>query len=219
MDPVLPGQTSLGGYALGPSFGTLIGIGLWRVIIPVLAVVLTISSAAYAHRPIIAGSRAPDPESAPRISDPSVSRVLYFELTDQSPVQWFVIENDRPWEIPVLLGVPVGKDVGVSNPVLTLFGEGLGRRSRHSSDDRTTAGGEHGLAHALSDWGSKRFLRTHHGDGVADPRRHAASSSRDRHVFWRRHRRRRRWGQGVGRHRPTGRVYMAGCRAPTGLDP
>lgn len=125
MDPVLPGQTSLGGYALGPSFGTLIGIGLWRVIIPVLAVVLTISPAAYAHRPIIAGSRAPDPESAPRISDPSVSRVLYFELTDQSPVQWLVIENDRPREIPVLLGVPVGKDVGVSNPVLTLFGEGL----------------------------------------------------------------------------------------------
>src|SRR5690606_659098 len=95
MDPVLPGQTSLGGYALGPSFGTLIGIGLWRVIIPVLAVVLTISSAAYAHRPIIAGSRAPDPESAPRISDPSVSRVLYFELTDQSPVQWLDRKSTR----------------------------------------------------------------------------------------------------------------------------
>ena len=104
--------------------------GLWtgfgRASLLVLLMVLGISSAAYANRPIFAGTRASSPDAAVRFSDPSISRVIYYELTDEAPVQWFAVESDKRQELRVLLGVPAGLSRKPANPVVVLFGPGLG---------------------------------------------------------------------------------------------
>lgn len=91
----------------------------------VLVLLVCVHGTALAHRPIFAQSSAVDPQSAVRIEDPSVSHVIYFELEGREEVQWFVIENDRPREVPIQVGVPMGAARGMSNPVVTLFEPGF----------------------------------------------------------------------------------------------
>lgn len=127
MEPAEPGQTTLGGLALGRD-SVQSKIGLARTALLVFTSVLILSWATSAHRPLIAGPGASDPNSAPRLSNPSISRVIYYELDNRGDVQWFVIENDRPREVPVQLGVPLGSPLESAQPVIVFFGPGLDGR-------------------------------------------------------------------------------------------
>lgn len=91
----------------------------------VLALVLCLSGASSAHRPLFPGPQAAHPGSAVPIADPAVSYVIYSELTAEAPRTWFVFENDRPREIAVQLGVPEEPRKKVTEPVVVLFGPGL----------------------------------------------------------------------------------------------
>lgn len=104
-------------------------VGPWggwgRLSLGVLLVVIGVCAAAYANRPYFAGSRASDPPSAIRFSEPSVSRVIYYELTNRAPVQWFAIDNDKPRELQIQVGIPAGLAREEVDPVIVLFGPGL----------------------------------------------------------------------------------------------
>lgn len=128
----VPGQTTMGGSALGPqpcSCAWVESLSLWagwgRVLLITLLALIGITSVAHANRPYFAGSAAAGPQSAVRFPDPSVSRVIYYELTAQAPVQWFAIENDQPQELQLQVGVPAGLSREGADPVIVLFGPGL----------------------------------------------------------------------------------------------
>lgn len=89
-----------------------------------IALVLSFPEVTSAHRPLFTNTRAEDPDSAIRIPDPSVSHVIYAELTEESPYKWFVFETDRPLVIPLQLGVPSGVSQGAIRPMVALFGPG-----------------------------------------------------------------------------------------------
>lgn len=91
----------------------------------VLTLVLCLTGATSAHRPLFPGPRAADPDSAVRIADPAVSYVIYSELTEETPYTWFVFENDAPREVAVQLGLPEEPRRHVARPVVVLFGPGL----------------------------------------------------------------------------------------------
>lgn len=108
--------------------GAVGGTGFSGAAVAAVLLVLGASSPALANRPSFAGSGAPSPGAAVRFSDPSVSRVIYYELTADAPVQWFAVESDRPQELRVQLGVPVGPSQVAGEPALALFGPGLDGR-------------------------------------------------------------------------------------------
>jgi len=83
--------------------GAVGGTGFSGAAVAAVLLVLGASSPALANRPSFAGSGAPSPGAAVRFSDPSVSRVIYYELTADAPVQWFAVESDRPQELRVQL--------------------------------------------------------------------------------------------------------------------
>ncbi len=87
----------------------------------IITLVLAVREAALAHKPLFADRSASDPNAAVRILDPTVSHVIYFELDERSPVQWFVIENDKPRAIPIQVGVPIGRARASAEPAVMLF--------------------------------------------------------------------------------------------------
>lgn len=87
--------------------------------------VLCFAQSALAHRPLFAGPKATDPASALRIADPSVSHVIYAELTHDAPHRWFVFDNDKPRQIKLQIGVPAGKVQVPAKPTVAIFGPGL----------------------------------------------------------------------------------------------
>lgn len=91
----------------------------------VLALALALSGAASAHRPLFSGTKAAHPDAAVRIADPSVSHVIYAELTAGAPQSWFVLDTAGPREVAVQLGVPAEPRRQVADPVVVLFGPGL----------------------------------------------------------------------------------------------
>lgn len=136
---------------MGPQRGVLSKTGLVRASLLALASVLCISWTTFAHRPLFAGSSALDPDTAPRITDPSVSHVIYFELESRGAVQWFIIENDKPREVPVQLGVPSGSSQGAVDPVLILFGPGFTDRPEGVAIDPPQGEGTGALALSRAD--------------------------------------------------------------------
>lgn len=89
-----------------------------------LFIVVCYSQGASAHRPIFSGTRATDPSSAVRISDPTISHVIYSELTAEAPHRWLVFYNDGPQEVAFQAGLPEGIRQQV-DPIIILFGPGL----------------------------------------------------------------------------------------------
>lgn len=90
----------------------------------VFTLTLLLPEAAFAHRPLFTNTDASDPGSAIRIPDPSVSHVIYAELTEGEPHRWFVFDNDNPQEVPMQVGVPVAVSQGDIEPSIMLFGPG-----------------------------------------------------------------------------------------------
>lgn len=107
------------------------GAELKKLLSAVFAVVMCaffaagFSPAALAHEPVFAGPQAEDPRSAPKFSDPSSARVVYFDLSRQNPTQWFALENDKPRELAVKVGVPAGVSRQPGDPTVVWFGPGL----------------------------------------------------------------------------------------------
>lgn len=96
-----------------------------RLIVSVtFAMILILSAGAAAHRPLFTNSDTSDPESALRVPNPSTSHVIYAELTESDPVQWFVFEIEKPQEIPILIGVPAGISPDDFRPGVVLLGPG-----------------------------------------------------------------------------------------------
>lgn len=91
----------------------------------VLALVLWLSGVGSAHRPLFSGTDASNPDSAMRFPDPSVSHVIYYELTVEAPYRWFVFENEKLREVAIQLGVPAGEPGEGIDPVMLLFGPGF----------------------------------------------------------------------------------------------
>lgn len=95
------------------------------LLILILGVIFGSGQVASAHRPLFSNPSAGRQSGAIRIADPSVSHVIYMELTAEVPMGWFVLENDGSLDVDVQLGVPVGPaDKGV-DPVIVLLGPEL----------------------------------------------------------------------------------------------
>lgn len=87
-----------------------------------VATLLFLSVKTAAHRPLFTDSRSGEPESAVRIADPSTSHVIYAALTEAEPVQWFVLQNEKPQKVPLTIGVPSGISADDFRPVIIIFG-------------------------------------------------------------------------------------------------
>lgn len=94
--------------------------------VAVLPILLTLSLAPVtsAHRPLFANTDASHPDAALRIPDPSVSHVVYAELTDEHAQKWFVFQNEKPREVPIKVGIPAAVSQGEFRPTVVLFGPG-----------------------------------------------------------------------------------------------
>lgn len=140
---------------MGLHVGELAWVGLRRALVLAVALVIGLSAAAHANRPFFPGSRASNPESAVRFSDPSVSRVIYYELSSRAPVQWFAVESERPQELRIQVGVPAGVSRVAAAPGIVLFGPGFAGRPDGLSIDPPQGAG--GVALALRG-GPERFF-------------------------------------------------------------
>lgn len=100
------------------------GNGIVCPLVVVLAVFFVFADVAWAHRPLFAEATGSEPDSALRISDPSVSHVMYVKLTEDEPQKWFRFDNHVPREVPVQVGIPVAVAEGAAEPVVRFFGPG-----------------------------------------------------------------------------------------------
>lgn len=95
--------------------------GSWVAFVCVVGVlVVVLSGPASAHRPLFSGDGGGSPETAVRVPDPTVSHVLYFELTDETPHFWFVFDLEHPSRLPVQLAVPAGVGSRNTEPVVRI---------------------------------------------------------------------------------------------------
>lgn len=101
-----------------------IKLDTFLIVLAALAMILIFSVGASAHRPIFTNPRTGDPDYAVRVADPTTSHVIYAELTESDPIQWFVFENEKPQEVPLLIGVPSGVSPDDFRPSVVLFGPG-----------------------------------------------------------------------------------------------
>lgn len=81
--------------------------------------------AAFGHRPIFTDDAATGPETAVRFADPSISQVVYREITEKTPQIWLAFTAPEDFELFVQIGVPVLERLKDFRPNLALVGPGL----------------------------------------------------------------------------------------------
>ena len=79
-------------------------------------------SQAQAHRPIFSERAATGPETAVWIAQPSVSQVIYREITDASPQVWLALDAQEGFELFVQIGVPVIPRLKDFRPAMKVVG-------------------------------------------------------------------------------------------------
>jgi monofunctional biosynthetic peptidoglycan transglycosylase len=97
----------------------------YRLVIPIMGFALVCTDVAEAHQPILSDGSAVDAETAIELDDIQVSRVLYHELSEDSPQLWLTFEIEETQELLVQLGVPAIDRLAEFRPVLALVGANL----------------------------------------------------------------------------------------------
>lgn len=95
-----------------------------RLTLLVIIAFLVVSVHASAHRPLFVEAEAARPEGALRVKNPTVSHVLYIQLTDEAPQKWFVFDVEAPREVEMKVGLPTAVGQGDFRPQVALFGPG-----------------------------------------------------------------------------------------------
>lgn len=91
-----------------------------------LAAVVCCASYASAHVPIFSNGSAVGPESAYDVNEPTVSRVVYHEMTESAGQVWVTFEGQAGTRVPFRLGVPLIDRLADYRPALAVLGPGLG---------------------------------------------------------------------------------------------
>lgn len=86
--------------------------------------ILTAGSAV-GHVPVFSDGSAVGRETAIRLEDVTISRVIYHEVTEAAPQVWATFEANAATRIPVRLGVPMIDRLASLRPVVVIFGPGL----------------------------------------------------------------------------------------------
>jgi len=81
-------------------------------------------SGARAHRPIFSEAAATSPETAVWIAQPSVSQVIYREITKASSEVWLALDAEEGFELFVQIGVPVLVRLKDFRPAIKVVGPG-----------------------------------------------------------------------------------------------
>ncbi|GMU24074.1 MAG: hypothetical protein AMXMBFR13_41510 [Phycisphaerae bacterium] len=96
-----------------------------RMSIAAAAGVLFLSGAARAHQPIFPEGAHSDPANAVEIEDPTLSQVVYSELSPSAPQLWLTFELEAGQELYVQLGVPAIDRLEGYRPSVAVVGPGL----------------------------------------------------------------------------------------------
>ena len=83
---------------------------------------VVLCSQAQAHRPIFSEKAATAPETAVWIAQPSVSQVIYREITGASPQVWLALDAQEGFELFVQIGVPVIPRLKDFRPAMKVVG-------------------------------------------------------------------------------------------------
>ena len=78
-----------------------------------------------AHRPIFSERGATDADTAVVIAEPSVSQVIYREITEKTPQVWLALDAEAGFELFVQIGVPALERLKSFRPAMVVIGPGL----------------------------------------------------------------------------------------------
>ncbi len=81
--------------------------------------------AAQAHRPIFSDRAATDPNTAVLISEPSISQVIYREITDDARQVWLAFDTEERFGLYIQIGVPALERLKGFRPAMVVVGPGL----------------------------------------------------------------------------------------------
>jgi hypothetical protein len=87
--------------------------------------ILALAAQVFAHRPTFSDGSARDPDSALRISDTSVSQVVYLELSDKFPRLWQTFDAQKGQTLTVQIGLPFLPRLKDYRPAVAVIGPGL----------------------------------------------------------------------------------------------
>jgi hypothetical protein len=80
---------------------------------------------AQAHRPIFSDKAATDPNTAVLISQPTISQVIYREITDEADQVWLAFDVSEGFDLFIQIGVPVLDRLKEFRPAMVVVGPGL----------------------------------------------------------------------------------------------
>ncbi|HBO43292.1 MAG TPA: hypothetical protein DD670_05045 [Planctomycetaceae bacterium] len=83
-----------------------------------------------AHRPLFTDDKATSAKTAIPVANPTISQVVYREITRESPRVWLALDVAEGFELFVQIGVPVLDRLKGFRPAMAIVGPGL------SKDDR-----------------------------------------------------------------------------------
>lgn len=98
-------------------------MGKLNVISGVLVIILC--SVAHAHRPIFSEKAATDPNTAVFINQPSISQVIYREITEEAKQVWLAFDANEGFGLFIQIGVPVLDRLKEFRPAMLVIGPGL----------------------------------------------------------------------------------------------
>jgi len=90
-----------------------------------LAFVSLLGQTTLAHQPTMGDGTATGPDSAIQFDDIQLSRVVYEEITDESPSLWIEFEIDEPQSLRISLGLPFIDGLESFRPAFAVLGPGL----------------------------------------------------------------------------------------------
>jgi hypothetical protein len=93
-------------------------------VIPIL-LLLVPCYAAHAHRPIFTDKAATDPNTAVIITEPTISQVIYREITEDAEQVWLAFDADEGFSLFIQIGVPVLNRLKDFRPAMLVVGPGL----------------------------------------------------------------------------------------------
>jgi hypothetical protein len=97
-----------------------IGVGLG-----VVAIAILVSVGASAHRPSAIGGTFDGPTKAVRVTGPSVSQVVYGDVSIAHPSLWVAVAVAAATDLYVQLGVPALERLRMFRPQMAIVGPGL----------------------------------------------------------------------------------------------
>ena len=100
----------------------MIGFSMQKNAIHSFLLLVVLCSQAQAHRPIFSERAATGPETAVWIALPSVSQVIYREITEVSPQVWLALDAQEGFELFVQIGVPVIPRLKDFRPAMKVVG-------------------------------------------------------------------------------------------------